>query len=233
MKSLFSRFFAKNDLTKGSSTATKPIVVVSGLPRSGTSLMMKMLEAGGIPPLIDGIRAADSDNPNGYYEFERVKKLDKGDNAWLADAQGKVVKIISALLVHLPADYTYRVIFMERALDEVLASQQKMLRRRADAETTQADQAAGDAELAALFQTHLSETKSWLAAQPNISTLYLNYGALIQDPSSEAARIREAISADLLNGALKTGLDLEAMIAMVDPALYRNRATPSKNQRVG
>ncbi|MFO7682412.1 MAG: sulfotransferase family protein, partial [Chloroflexota bacterium] len=99
----------------------KPIVyIVSGLPRSGTSLMMKMLEAGGIPPLTDQIREADTDNPKGYYEFERVKQLDKGDTAWVAEAVGKVVKVISALLKHLPPEYEYRVIFVRRNMAEIL-----------------------------------------------------------------------------------------------------------------
>ena len=101
------------------------VTVVSGLPRSGTSMMMKMLEAGGIDPIQDGIRTPDSDNPKGYYEYERVKQLDKGDTAWVADAQGKSVKVISALLRYLPADYEYRILFMRRDLDEILASQAK------------------------------------------------------------------------------------------------------------
>ena len=100
----------------------KPITIVSGLPRSGTSMMMKMLEAGGIPIVQDGIRTANTDNPKGYYEFERVKQLPKGDTAWLADSHGKAVKIISALLKHLPSDYEYKVLFMRRDLDEVTAS---------------------------------------------------------------------------------------------------------------
>ena len=108
------------------------VVVVSGLPRSGTSMMMKMLEAGGLSPLIDGEREADEDNPKGYYEFERVKQLPKGDYGWLEDAQGRVVKVISGLLVHLPPTHDYRVVFMRRAMPEILASQRKMLVRRGE-----------------------------------------------------------------------------------------------------
>ncbi len=97
-----------------------PLVwIVSGLPRSGTSLMMMMLESTGIPPLTDHQRSADNDNPRGYYEFERVKKLRQGDKDWLPQAQGKVVKVISALLAYLPPDYTYQVLFMQRALPEI------------------------------------------------------------------------------------------------------------------
>src|SRR5215813_2579369 len=108
----------------------QPIIVVSGLPRSGTSMMMKMLAAGGLPVLVDAIRAADDDNPNGYFEFEPVKQLADGQNEWLTEAGGKVVKIISALLEYLPKSYHYKIIFMERELKEILASQQKMLSHR-------------------------------------------------------------------------------------------------------
>ena len=125
-----------------------PIVVVSGLPRSGTSMMMRMLEAGGLPPLTDGLRAPNDDNPLGYYEFERVKKLPEGDVGWLPEAQGHAVKIIAALLPHLPDSATYRVLFMRRAMSEILASQRRMLIRRGE----DAD-AVDDAEMARLF-TH-------------------------------------------------------------------------------
>ncbi|HZD55295.1 MAG TPA: hypothetical protein VE136_01120, partial [Anaerolineales bacterium] len=99
------------------------MTIVSGLPRSGTSMMMKMLEAGGVPPLTDEIRTADRDNPKGYYEFERVKKMPDGDKAWMVEARGKSVKVISALLEHLPPQYDYKVIFMRRDMNEILASQ--------------------------------------------------------------------------------------------------------------
>ncbi|HFD38992.1 MAG TPA: sulfotransferase family protein, partial [Anaerolineae bacterium] len=99
---------------------SRPITIVSGLPRSGTSMMMKMLEAGGLPVLTDQIRAADEDNPKGYYEFERVKQIEH-DQEWLPDAQGKAVKMIAALLKHLPPDYEYKIVFMQRDMQEVLA----------------------------------------------------------------------------------------------------------------
>ena len=104
------------------------IVVVSGLPRSGTSLMMQMLEAGGLPILMDDRRPADADNPRGYYEFQPVKTLDK-DNSWMAQAEGKAVKVVSLLLYHLPPGHDYKVLFMERTIAEVLASQTAMLKR--------------------------------------------------------------------------------------------------------
>src|SRR4051812_1120245 len=108
-----------------------PIIVVSGLPRSGTSMAMRMLDAGGVPVVVDGVRTADEDNPNGYYELESVKGLDKpGDTAWLRDARGKAVKIVSHLVTWLPETFDYQVLFMERSLDEILASQNKMLVHR-------------------------------------------------------------------------------------------------------
>jgi hypothetical protein len=122
------------------------IVVVSGLPRSGTSMMMKMLQAGGIGIMTDNLRVADENNPKGYYEFERVKQLDKGDNAWVAEAQGKVIKVISYLLEFLPADFHYKVIFMRREMAEILASQRHMLERDGKPGSS-----ANDAQMATLF----------------------------------------------------------------------------------
>lgn len=189
------------------------ITIVSGLPRSGTSMMMKMLEAGGIPPLTDAIREADEDNPKGYYEFERVKKLKEGDTDWLPDARGKAVKVISALLKYLPSDYRYKVIFMERDMAEVLASQRKMLARRGK----RSDEAE-DAAMAQHFERHLQEVKRWLEAQPNIEVLYVHYGRVIQNPLSDIER---------LNVFLGGNLDTRAMAQVIDPNLYRNRRMAS------
>lgn len=185
------------------------IVVVSGLPRSGTSMMMKMLEVGGIPPLTDKIRTADEDNPKGYYEFERVKKLDKGDTAWLPEARGKAVKVISALLKYLPGDYRYRVIFMRRRTEEILASQKQMLIRRGEP----TDRVSDD-ELATYFAKHLAAVEKWLASQPNIDVLYINYNHALQAPLETAAEI---------NRFLGNRLDTNAMAAVVDPTLYRQK----------
>src|SRR5713101_3371282 len=104
------------------------IIIVSGLPRSGTSLMMQMLENGGVEIVTDNIRAADTDNPRGYYEFEKVKKI-KQDASWLPATRGKAFKMVSQLLYDLPTSEQYRIIFMERDLEEVLLSQEKMLQR--------------------------------------------------------------------------------------------------------
>jgi hypothetical protein len=188
----------------------QPIIIVSGLPRSGTSMMMKILEAGGLPVLTDALRTADDDNPKGYYEYERVKQLDKGDVAWLASAQGKVVKVISALLPHLPATHQYRVIFMQRKLAEVLASQRKMLANRGEQMG-----AAEDSALAALFEKHLQTTKAWLQTQPNITVLDVDYNQLVVAPTAYLRAI---------NHFLDDKLDLIQMGQAVDPTLHRNRA---------
>lgn len=193
------------------STPKEPIIIVSGLPRSGTSMMMKMLEAGGIPPLTDKIREADKDNPKGYYEFERVKQLDKGDTDWLPQARGKVVKIISALLRHLPADYEYRIIFMRRNMPEILDSQRKMLIHRGE----NADD-MDDAKMAQLFEKHLQGTIHWIETQPNISVLYVHYSNMLTNPAPQIKRIGEFLGRHL---------DEDAMAEVVDPTLYRNRAT--------
>jgi hypothetical protein len=171
--------------------------------------MMKMLEAGGLPPLTDALREADKDNPKGYYEFERVKQMDKGDTEWLTQAQGKVVKVISALLQHLPAEYDYKVIFMERHMPEILASQRKMLVHRGE----DADQ-MDDARMADLFAKHVTNVKSWFAEQPNFDVLYVHYSDVLVDPDTQARRV----SAFLTNR-----LNPEAMAEVVDPDLYRNR----------
>lgn len=187
------------------------IIVVSGLPRSGTSLMQAMLKAGGIEPMTDHIRAADENNPKGYFEFERVKALKDGDTAWLAEAPGKSVKIISALLQHLPSSYTYRILFMQRNMAEVLASQKKMLVDRGEA----ADKVS-DEQMANIFQGHLQKVQEWLTTQPNMQVLYISYNQLLKDPQTELERINQ-----FLGGRL----DLAAMSQVIDQNLYRQRTT--------
>ena len=189
--------------------AEQSVNVVSGLPRSGTSMLMKMLEAGGIPPVTDHIRTADPDNPKGYYEFERVKQLDKGDTAWLKEAQGKAVKVISALLKYLPPDHTYRVIFIHRHMPEILASQRKMLIRRGEDPDK-----VGDEQMARLFARHVQQVEAWLKEQPNMSVLAVHYSDILADPRPHIERINEFLGGNL---------DTEAMTAVVDPTLYRNR----------
>src|SRR5438132_4925872 len=156
------------------------IIIVSGLPRSGTSLMMQMLDNGGVPVVTDNIRAADTDNPRGYYEFERVKKI-KQDASWLPATRGKAVKMVSQLLYDLPAGENYRVIFMERDLDEVLASQEKMLLRLGRP-------AAPRDQMKRSFTLHLDKLDVWLVEQQHLKVLRVRYNDLIQGPDAEADR---------------------------------------------
>lgn len=172
-------------------------------------MMMAMLAAGGIPPLTDNIRAPDQNNPKGYYEFERVKRLPEGDTAWLAEARGRAVKVISALLTHLPPEYHYRVIFMHRHLAEVLASQRAML-----ASQGHAVDEAEDTMLAAAFKRHLAQVEAWLAQQPNMQVLHVHYNELLRNPETQLARID-----DFLGGQL----NVQAMSSVIDRALYRQR----------
>lgn len=187
----------------------KPIFVVSGLPRSGTSMMMKMLSEGGLEIVTDAVRAADEDNPDGYFEFEPVKQLAEGQDAWLEAARGKLVKVISALLEHLPRKCEYKVVFMEREIGEILASQQKMLERRNEAS------GASDAEMSNQFREHLHASKYWLARQPNMSVLYVEYNKLMADPDSYCQAVADFLGADL---------DVARMRSVPNERLYRNRA---------
>ncbi len=170
---------------------------------------MKMIAAGGLPVVTDGLRHADASNPNGYYEFERVKSLDKaGDTSWLADARGKAVKIISFLITYLPEAYDYRVVFMQRDLSEVIASQNRMLDARGSA------RGADDQRTRALYTAHLEQVDRFLANRACFSTLRVGYSDTVTSPSAQAARI---------NAFLGGHLDEPKMTAVADTALYRNR----------
>jgi len=184
------------------------ITVVSGLPRSGTSMMMSALVAGGLEALTDSIRAADEDNPKGYFELEKVKGLEK-DNSWLDDAKGKAVKIISALLKHLPGQHQYKIIFMRRNMNEVLASQRQMLIRRGEP-----TDAVSDERMAEMFRKHLRDVEAWLERQPNAEVLYVSYNEAIDNPASCIATVTS-----FLGG----GLDTEKMASAIDRKLHRQR----------
>ncbi|MFO0962091.1 MAG: sulfotransferase [Phycisphaerales bacterium] len=186
-----------------------PIVVVSGLPRSGTSLAMQMLHAGGLECVTDGLRTSDTDNPRGYFEFERVKAL-KQDKGWLDDAAGKAVKIIHLLLTELPDDRPYRVVFMRRDLREVVKSQSTMLAR-----SGRAGGGLPPERLMAVYQQQLKAVEQWLAARPGFQLLDVEYAKLVADP---AAGVRA------VNAFLGGTLDESKMAAAVDPSLHRNRA---------
>lgn len=187
-----------------------PIVVVSGLPRSGTSMMMRMLSAGGMPIVADATRAADEDNPLGYFEDPRVERLNADpDTRWLRDARGRAIKIISFLLTYLPATHNYRVIFMNRDMSEVIASQNSMLARRGQA----VDPARDDAVRRA-WEEHLQKIRTFLTRAPGFEVLDVDYNAILTDPAPQAARVRR-----FLGGRLDEG----RMVAAVDRQLYRHR----------
>jgi Sulfotransferase domain len=182
------------------------IIIVSGLPRSGTSLMMQMLDKGGVSVLTDNVRAADTDNPRGYFEFEPVKAI-KRDATWLPAARGKAVKMVSQLLYDLPPGETYRIVFMERDLEEVLASQEKMLRRLGRVPAPRED-------IRRAYAVHLERLHGWLGRQANMTILCVRYNDLLERPREQADRVLE-----FLGGPA----DIEGMVKAVDPALYRNR----------
>jgi hypothetical protein len=184
------------------------LTIVSGLPRSGTSMMMRMLDVGGVPALTDNIRRADEDNPRGYYEFEPVKQT-KQDSTWLADADGKVVKLVYRLLYDLPADHQYRVVFMRRNLNEVIASQNTMLERQG-----KSGGSLSDDKLLGLFDTELQKVYDWLGAQPNFRVLYVNYNEVLRNAGPTVQALNE-----FLDGTLDTA----AMLRVVEPSLYRQR----------
>jgi hypothetical protein len=185
------------------------ITIVSGLPRSGTSLMMQMLVAGGMAALSDGERKADADNPRGYLEWERIKQL-PNDPGCIAEAEGKVVKAISKLLLSLPAGHEYRVIFMQRPLPEVLKSQDEMLRRRGAYK-----EGVDPAVITAAFEKHLREVYAWLDGRSYVKALHVSYHDVLSKPKDIAQQIA---------GFLGITLNVEAMTNQVDAALYRNRA---------
>jgi len=171
-------------------------------------MMMKMLQAGGLPVLTDGIRAADASNPKGYYELEAVKNT-AADPSWLAGAGGKVVKMVSMLLYDLPMDREYRIVFMRRDLDEVLMSQEAMLKRLG--------QPPGPARdvMKQHYIVHLAKLERWLAQRGNVKTLYVSYNEIMANPAQHATRVREFLGLDLNHAA---------MAAAVDSGLYRERS---------
>lgn len=186
------------------------IIVVSGLPRSGTSLMMQMLDRGGIEVVTDEIRSADDDNPRGYYEFEAVKRT-RQNPTWVAAARGRAVKLVSSLLYDLPASETYRVLFMQRDIEEVLSSQEKMLQRLGRP-------AVPREQIRASFGIHLERLYRWLPQQPHLRTLMISYNRLLSDPVAEIPAIVNFLD-DLPQA--------DQMLTAVDPSLYRNRAAPA------
>ncbi len=189
----------------------EPIIVVSGLPRSGTSMAMQMLAAAGVDVVTDGVRKPGEDNPRGYYEDERVKDLHKDteDRSWLSGSRGKAIKIISFLLKDLPQTNNYKVIFMERELPEVLASQQKMLDRRGEKNETD------DERMLEIWNDHLWRVDYLLKHNDCFESLVVPYKDVVSNPLEQARRMK---------AFLGLPLDPEKMASAVDPKLYRNRA---------
>lgn len=183
-------------------------MVVSGVPRSGTSLMMQMLQAGGYPVLTDQMRGADEANPRGYFEYEPVKAT-RRDVSWVRLAEGKAVKVVYALLRSLPQGHEYRVAMMRRDLDETIASQREMLRRSG---SKGAD--VSDEKLRELFRREIAEVDAWLAVQANFAVLEVAYRDCLENAVGVAARVNR-----FLGGVL----DEAAMVTAVEPALHRQR----------
>ena len=191
----------------------KMITIVSGLPRSGTSLMMRMLEAGGMRIVKDDIRKADEDNPHGYYEFEKVKRI-KEDSSWLDTTHGKVFKMVSMLLFNLPANKDYKIIFMKRNMHEMLTSQRIMLERSGSDKGR-----SNDGEMGRLYDKHLTQIQGWLEKQDNMDILYISYNDVIENPRENT---------EIVNQFLGNKLDVNRMVRIVDKSLYRNRANAGK-----
>ena len=185
------------------------VIVVTGLPRSGTSMMMKMLDAAGLSIMTDNVRTADEDNPKGYYEFERVKELEEEtDKSWVRDTRGKVLKVITHLLKALPEENFYRVIFMLLDLDEVLASQNKMLERRGE------ENPISDSKAKESYRKHIIDMKVFLRTRPNFELLEVGYTEALNDHKAVAEKV---------NHFLGDRLEPEKLMGAVDAQLYRNR----------
>ncbi len=185
------------------------ITIVSGLPRSGTSMMMKMLDEGGLEPLTDNVRTADKDNPKGYYEFERVKDLPE-DTEWLDDAKGKAVKVLAEQIKHLPEGYNYKVIFMERNLEEIIESQRKMLIRQGK----DPDKVSRE-ELRDMFTKYRRILKNEISSHPDMEVIYVSYNDIMSHPE---------VSVDSIIAFHNGELDKDKMVNVIDEDLYRNRA---------
>lgn len=187
------------------------MVVVTGLPRSGTSMVMQMLRAGGVRPFTDGARDADANNPRGYFEHDRVRALPH-DTGWLADADGLAVKVVAPLATMLPAGPQYHVIWVERDLDEVIRSQATMLERE--------DRPVVDeATLREVYSQHLGRTGAWTRDAPRARGLKLRHAAVLADPVAAAERVAAFLDgAGVLAGR---SFDVAAAAAAVDPSLYR------------
>ena len=185
------------------------VIVVSGLPRSGTSMMMKMLDAAALSIMTDNERAADEDNPKGYFEYARVKDLkDEADKSWVREARGQVLKVISHLLETLPDENFYRVILVRRDFDEIIASQNKMLERRGE------ENQVADSTVKEAYIRHLVDIRYMVRRRPNFEMIEVQFKQAMETPRSFVTDV---------NKFLGGNLDVESMMDVVDLELYRNR----------
>jgi predicted AlkP superfamily phosphohydrolase/phosphomutase/Tfp pilus assembly protein PilF len=190
----------------------KTFVLVSGLPRSGTSLMMQMLEAGGIEPMTDRERVADVDNPKGYYEWEAIKQIGKHPELLDDEAiNGRAIKCVSMLLPRMPTKHDYKVIFMLRPTAEVVASQRAMTSRLG---TKGAN--LDKEQLERGLRAHREEVRRWAASVPHIDWLEVDYPLLVREPSTAISRLVQFLGRERLSNEA-------AMAAVVDPVLHRHR----------
>tara|TARA_B100000401_G_C52698713_1_gene668011 strand:- start:9 stop:1046 length:1038 start_codon:yes stop_codon:yes gene_type:complete len=185
------------------------IIIVSGLPRSGTSMMMQILSAGGLDILTDKKRTPDDNNPRGYYEYEPVKKL-MIDKSWLPQAKGKVVKVIAQLIPYLPSNFNYKIVFMRRPMDEVLKSQQVMLGKEKDVKSKAFPSGLNNA-----FQKQLNRVDEWVESQANIDVININYKDIISSPENEL---------ESLVSFLDKPLEIDKLKSAIDKKLYRNKS---------
>ncbi|MSQ01968.1 MAG: sulfotransferase family protein [Myxococcales bacterium] len=205
MPGFFSRLFGAD--------LGEPIVIVSGLPRSGTSMMMRMLDGGGLPIMTDQLRTADIDNPKGYYEYERVKDLEgEVDKSYIGQGRGKALKVISWLLKDLPPDNRYRIVFMRRDLSEVIASQNKMLKHRGEVDTSD------DKRMIDAYMNHLASVRILSRKRDNFEMLEVRYDQAVADPAAAAKAVNTFVGGRLDEGKMREAVDKE---------LYRNRKVGS------
>ena len=180
------------------------ITIVSGLPRSGTSLMMQMLDCGGMPVLTDNVRNADENNRRGYFEYEKVKGL-QSDNKWVEEAEGKAVKIIAQLLPYVPRTFQYSVIYVIRPIEQVIASQQKMLNN-----LEQQGAKLTIEQLTNVYSAQTRRAQNWLMVS-KIKTLFVFYPEVLSSPAEKAREIQSFLGLDL---------DVEKMASVVDSSLW-------------
>ena len=184
------------------------IIVVTGLPRAGTSLIMQILQSMGIELFTDNKRSPDKSNPKGYFEHELVKSIEK-DSSWIKNVKGKAIKIVSPLLLYLPINYSYKIIFMNRDLDEIVQSQENMLLMKGVKKSQIEPE-----WLKQIFAKDLKHARTWIQELPNSESLGLSHSILLKNPELELEKIKKF---------LNINVDLKNAINVIDKKLYRAR----------